>query len=75
MAGQPQVAGCRDFLGAGDEPAGAAGEPGDFLGLRYFRGGFQVGGDAVVPTAIEPPNVAGQKLRLVIDGLQVGEVA
>ncbi len=66
------LAGRRELDGSAGEHVGAAGEARELGRQRLLAGRLQMSGIAVVPAAVEAPEVAHDELRVVVDRTKVG---
>src|SRR5262245_65938181 len=71
MTGEPQVARACDLTRPFREPRCAAREIGELTRERGGRRRFQVRRIAVVPAAVQSPNVAHDEFGLVVDRVEV----
>ena len=74
MSGEAKIAGVGQLECPRREPHSAARELRDLRGEHRLGCGLQVSGVAVVPAAVQTPDVADDELGLVVYGLQIRPV-
>ena len=72
MAGEGQVAAFGQGPRAVHERLGAPRQRADLPSDLGFARGLEMRGLAVPPAAVQPPDIAHDVLRLVVDGLEIG---